>query len=132
MAAQAFCKRCGRLLTADESIERGYGPICWKKLKVQELETEINAARAYDREHSYKEEIQALRQEVKQLRATVHAMQANSNGNPPSAPSNDSNGPKIPLMVFPWDEKELETSELFEKARIAAETGKGWITKERT
>lgn len=26
------CGRCGRKLTDDESIERGFGPICWKRV----------------------------------------------------------------------------------------------------
>ena len=28
-----YCLRCGRLLKKDENKLRGYGQICWKKLK---------------------------------------------------------------------------------------------------
>ena len=28
------CNRCGKELTNPKSIERGYGPVCWKKIGV--------------------------------------------------------------------------------------------------
>jgi hypothetical protein len=31
LAASGYCKRCGRLLTATESIEAGVGPECRRK-----------------------------------------------------------------------------------------------------
>jgi len=27
------CDRCGRLLTDPRSVARGYGPVCWKRLR---------------------------------------------------------------------------------------------------
>ncbi|MFX1399023.1 MAG: DUF6011 domain-containing protein [Promethearchaeota archaeon] len=42
------CKRCGKILTSQESIERGYGPRCFKIVHLQansresKLETEVN------------------------------------------------------------------------------------------
>ena len=27
------CDRCGRNLTAPRSVARGYGPVCWKRLR---------------------------------------------------------------------------------------------------
>ena len=30
----ARCKRCGNVLTGDESIKRGYGPACYKNRDV--------------------------------------------------------------------------------------------------
>lgn len=30
------CIRCGRLLKDAEAKERGYGPICWKKISTNE------------------------------------------------------------------------------------------------
>lgn len=32
--APVVCKRCGRRLTNPKSIERGYGPVCAKKLGI--------------------------------------------------------------------------------------------------
>jgi len=29
------CQRCGRKLTDPRSIKRGYGPVCWSKIKVK-------------------------------------------------------------------------------------------------
>lgn len=26
------CERCGRPLTAEKSVERGFGPVCWRKI----------------------------------------------------------------------------------------------------
>lgn len=41
------CKRCGRRLSNSKSLERGYGPICWKKSQERQkltMETFANAA----------------------------------------------------------------------------------------
>lgn len=34
IVATASCNRCGRTLTNPKSIERGYGPVCFKKIGV--------------------------------------------------------------------------------------------------
>ena len=31
-----FCLRCGRALKSKDSIQRGYGPGCYKKIKAEE------------------------------------------------------------------------------------------------
>lgn len=33
MSGETRCRVCGRLLTAKESVERGIGPVCWRRLK---------------------------------------------------------------------------------------------------
>lgn len=35
------CKRCGRKLTDELSIERGYGPVCHKKVEQDRTEAEF-------------------------------------------------------------------------------------------
>ncbi|GLI14220.1 hypothetical protein MTHERMMSTA1_13460 [Methanosarcina thermophila MST-A1] len=30
------CNRCNRPLKDSVSVERGYGPVCWKKIKAEE------------------------------------------------------------------------------------------------
>lgn len=31
-----FCRRCGRALKSKESVKRGYGSYCYKKVKIEE------------------------------------------------------------------------------------------------
>ena len=31
------CKRCRRALKNEESLKRGYGPVCWSKRETNEL-----------------------------------------------------------------------------------------------
>jgi len=32
MAVMTNCNRCGKTLTNPKSIDRGYGPVCWRKI----------------------------------------------------------------------------------------------------
>lgn len=45
-----MCKRCGRKLTTEKSIERGYGIVCYKKYLKEEAEREFlkNQTTIYD------------------------------------------------------------------------------------
>lgn len=36
------CGRCNRKLRGAKSIERGYGPVCWKKVQQEEEKQEQN------------------------------------------------------------------------------------------
>lgn len=35
------CKRCGRLLTTEKSVELGYGSVCFRKFKKDEEEKPV-------------------------------------------------------------------------------------------
>jgi len=36
-----YCLRCGRALKSEENKERGYGPVCWKKLKNKHMKGKL-------------------------------------------------------------------------------------------
>ena len=35
MYSKKRCKRCGREITSEKSLERGFGPTCWNKVKMK-------------------------------------------------------------------------------------------------
>lgn len=37
MAELALCGRCNRKLKGKKSLERGFGPVCWQKVKEDEV-----------------------------------------------------------------------------------------------
>lgn len=37
------CKRCGGILTSQQSLESGYGPGCWRKMQREQKEKEEQA-----------------------------------------------------------------------------------------
>lgn len=36
-----FCARCGGIIDDPKSIARGYGPACWRKMKLKEIKPYI-------------------------------------------------------------------------------------------
>ena len=43
-----FCAFCGGILTSKKSIERGYGPTCWKRVKPQPIKPYIQETEFVD------------------------------------------------------------------------------------
>lgn len=37
------CKRCGGILTSQQSLKSGYGPGCWRKMQQEQKEKEEQA-----------------------------------------------------------------------------------------
>lgn len=38
----AVCMMCGRMLKGIESVERGYGPVCYRRLNPKALNSKMN------------------------------------------------------------------------------------------
>lgn len=38
--ATGTCARCGRGLKDPESVERGFGPVCWARVQAEKIEEE--------------------------------------------------------------------------------------------
>ncbi|WP_139796211.1 DUF6011 domain-containing protein [Sporomusa malonica] len=61
----ARCKICGRLLKDDESVQRGYGPICQHKRVIGQYQTELRFNPAIDRQLNMKEQHEAVKRLLK-------------------------------------------------------------------
>ena len=59
------CQRCGRTLTNEKSIERGFGPVCWAKVK----RTEEFLAKLMDRLFDEEEEVRVANVEIGPIRS---------------------------------------------------------------
>lgn len=44
----SVCLRCGRTLTNKESAKRGYGPGCYKKIKLEHMKDNTEQAKELD------------------------------------------------------------------------------------
>lgn len=44
----SFCLRCGRTLTNKASAKRGYGPGCYKKIKLEHMKDNTEQAKELD------------------------------------------------------------------------------------
>ena len=128
------CKRCGRPLKSQISIDRGYGPTCYVKIAEEESKPEDQIK---PQESEPKDRIQQLETEIELLKKKVNAIQAMpmtplaipmpTPSSLPSIPSADrkqsKNRPKpIPLNMGGWDVSELKVNELFLKMKALADS----------
>ena len=60
-----LCKRCGKVLKAARSVELGYGPTCYKKIKNQ------------DNNINLEEEVKFLKIEIKTLKKLLNELRVN-------------------------------------------------------
>ena len=60
-----LCKRCGKVLKAARSVELGYGPTCYKKIKNQ------------DNKINLEEEVKFLKIEIKTLKKLLNELRVN-------------------------------------------------------
>ena len=68
MSEKVRCKRCNRILTSRESIERGYGPTCYRIMQLQEQNSEPNPQK-YNQDFNFlKCEIKFLKRQLKELK----------------------------------------------------------------
>ena len=105
------CNRCGRKITDSVSVERGYGPTCWKK------------------EGQYKTtpqpRIEELIAKIERLEKQLFNLQAHPPAvrSPlPPVPNGNGNGhikerSEIPLMDGGWYVRELQENALFLKMK---------------
>ena len=111
------CKRCGRILSTNLSLSRGFGPVCWEK------EGKFLAMPGRN------QELAELKRELASLKAELRALQRSGFTNfkvvnPPNAhmttPSH--NGGSIALMGADIDLDEVKSNPLFLKMQGMAET----------
>lgn len=63
------CKRCGRVLTNPESIERKYGSTCWNIVQLQKKNENLTPDRNFEQELEFlKYEIRFLKRQLKEIK----------------------------------------------------------------
>jgi len=101
------CKRCGRALSVDLSLERGYGPVCWEK----EGKFMVMPGR--------NQELAELKRELASLKAELRALQRSGFTNfkvtHPNGFTPTHNGGTIAIMAGGWDMDEVKKNPLFLK-----------------
>lgn len=113
-----LCKRCGRKLIAPESVERGYGPVCWEK--EGKWEAQHRASQSNGELEALRTQIEVQRKEIDFLKQRMHELE----GTPISVPSQAhlsilcTSSSKIPLVGNASEYiSELQNNDLFLQMR---------------
>lgn len=121
------CIRCGRALTNPVSQKAGYGPVCLRKVRREEIRDCLEAEVVLV-EKGKNEQIRELKAEVDALKILVHnklaVFKTQQYNAPPSNPSSNGNGAtKIPLMGADVDLNELRDNTLFQQYAAISNEG---------